>query len=97
MRGGNRVSNNFFKLIFIQSKVQVSRFAFVVPIRVDKRASARNRVKRLLRESIHHVLPRIAGAFDAVLIVQKKPNGMSQLQVKEMMQDMLRRAKLIKL
>lgn len=47
-----------------------SRFGFVVSKRVDKRATVRNRIKRLLRSCIEEKLSAITGGYDALFIVQ---------------------------
>ncbi len=48
-----------------------SRFAFVVPVSVDKRAVGRNRLKRLVRESVRLALPSLSPGWDGVFMVRK--------------------------
>ncbi|MDP1722340.1 MAG: ribonuclease P protein component [Candidatus Gottesmanbacteria bacterium] len=48
-----------------------TRFAFVVPVSVDKRAVGRNRLKRLVRESVRLALPSLSPGWDGVFIVRK--------------------------
>lgn len=52
-------------------KKRVSRFAFVVPMTADKRAVARNRLKRLVRESVRLALPHLTTGWDGVLMVRR--------------------------
>lgn len=47
------------------------RFSFVVSVKVSKSAVIRNRVRRTLRESIHHLLPSITDTVDMVIIGTK--------------------------
>lgn len=47
------------------------RFSFVVSVKVSKSAVVRNRVRRILRESIHHMVPTIADKVDMVIIGTK--------------------------
>lgn len=70
LRRGKRVSAQGVQLIFAQNSLSVSRFAFVVPISVDKRAVGRNRVRRLVREAVRLALPAIAPGWDAVFLVK---------------------------
>lgn len=72
MRRGKRVSEQGVQLIFTQNSLSVSRFAFVVPKSVDKRAVGRNRLRRYLRESVRLTLPRIAAGLDGVFLIRKK-------------------------
>ncbi len=60
------------QFIFLPNKDNAPRFAFVVAISVDKRATKRNRVKRLLREAAQRLLPQIHGNIDVVLIARSK-------------------------
>jgi len=49
-----------------------SRFGLIVSKKVHKRAVKRNRVKRLLRESVRLLLPKVKPGFDAVFLTKKK-------------------------
>lgn len=70
MRCGKRVNAQGLQLIFVQNNLPVSRFTFVVPKSVDKRAVGRNRLKRLARESVRLALPTITPGWDAVFLVK---------------------------
>lgn len=50
---------------------QTKRFAVVVPLSVSKKAVVRNRMKRLVRESIRHMLPEMPMGIDGVVLVRK--------------------------
>lgn len=71
MRTGRRENAEVLQLIFAQNNLSVSRFAFVVPKSVDKRAVTRNRVRRILRESVRLLLPTIVPGLDGVFLVRK--------------------------
>lgn len=71
MRTGRRESAEEVQLICTQNNLPVSRFAFVVPKSVDKRAVTRNRVRRILRESVRLLLPTIVPGLDGVFLVRK--------------------------
>lgn len=72
MRSGKRLSTAGLQLVFMPNAVGVCRFAFVVPTGVDKRATVRNRIKRLLRQDVYVMLPKMQRNFDAVVIVRSK-------------------------
>ena len=69
MRYGPRVTGDELTLRYKKTP-GVPRFAFVVSTKVDKRATVRNRIRRIYSESVRKLLPRIAGC-DAVVIVRK--------------------------
>lgn len=86
MRRGKRIATDGHQFIFIQNTLPISRFAFVVPVSVDKRAVIRNRLRRLVRESVRLVLPQIAPGWDGVFLIRK---GLPKVQ------ELLRRAGLL--
>lgn len=55
----------------IYKKTQHSpRFACVVPIKTEKKAVMRNRIKRLLREAIRRILLDVSIQIDGVFMVR---------------------------
>ncbi|MEK7543684.1 MAG: ribonuclease P protein component [Patescibacteria group bacterium] len=81
MRAGWRTNGDGVSLIYrkrIDSgnppdsrNLKFSRFAFVVPVSVDKRAVGRNRLKRLARESVRLALSHLAPGWDGIFMVRK--------------------------
>lgn len=61
----------FFGLLMVKSDSPISRFAFIVSNKIHKRATKRNRIKRLLRESIRSLLPKINPGFEVVFLTKK--------------------------
>ncbi|HUT22493.1 MAG TPA: ribonuclease P protein component [Candidatus Bipolaricaulota bacterium] len=55
----------------LKNRSEISRFAFVISTKVDKRATKRNLIKRRLREIVRARLPRISGGYDVLIIAQK--------------------------
>ncbi len=49
-----------------------ARFAVIVSAKVDKRATARNRMKRLVREAVQHLLPSIQQGVCGVFVVRSR-------------------------
>ena len=60
-------------------KTSPSQFSFVVSQKIDKRATVRNRTKRLLSEAVRHLLPKIKPGF-SVLVFAKKAFKNEKLQ-----------------
>jgi ribonuclease P protein component len=70
------------------------RFAVVVSSKIDKRATHRNRMKRLVREAVRRQLPSIENGVDGVLIVRRRIPD-SEQEVEGIMTELLKKAELL--
>lgn len=94
MRSGSSVPGDGILLKYKKTG-GLPRFAFVVSTKIDRRATQRNRNRRLLSESVRHLMPRIRPA-DAVIIVRKKNIALlPQTAAEKLVADTLTRAGLI--
>ncbi len=72
-RLGKPYHTSLFTVVIAPSKsTQSLRFGFVASTKLDKRAVARHRAVRLLRESVHKLLPELETGFDLVFIPKQK-------------------------
>jgi len=72
VKKGKRLNCSFFVLYSnSNSKTDQPRFAFIVSLKIDKRAVVRNKIKRQLRYSINKKLGEIKAGFDIVFLVKK--------------------------
>lgn len=58
------------QIVSLKNNLEVARFAFIVPTKVDKRATVRNRIKRLLREQVRKFMPQLPIGRDVVIIAR---------------------------
>lgn len=72
MRHGVRAIKGAVQIISAKNNLEISRFAFIVPTKIDKRATVRNRMKRFLRERVRVLLPGLPTGRDVVIIARKK-------------------------
>jgi ribonuclease P protein component len=97
MRYGKRIVGK--EIIIIVSKnmdsgseagmTKNSRFACIISTKVDKRATRRNRMKRLIRASISHLLPRLQGSADYVFIVKKDISEKPETEIETLVATLL--------
>lgn len=95
MRNGKRISKNGVTLIYrtqnSELRTQPPRFAFIVSTKVDKRAVVRNRMRRLMSESVRHQMEKISPGLDGIFIGSKALIGLTQEQVKVRVHDLILR------
>ncbi len=94
--GGRAFTNRLLVLrVLGKNGGQVARFGFSTSSKLGN-AVLRNRMTRLLRESIRSLAGKICYAgFDAVVIVRPPARGAALVQITEAVEDLLRKAKLL--
>lgn len=60
-----------FSLKYAANTLPVSRFAFVVKKSIDKRAVARNRIRRVFRSCIEELREQIVPGYDMLFFLEK--------------------------
>ncbi len=81
-RTGRRVYEGSLQMVIKKNSLDISRFAVVVAVSFDKRATARNRARRLVRESLRKLLPDLPGGWDAIFFVRKGlPDSQGEVEV----------------
>lgn len=78
MRRGVHAIKGAVVIISAKNNLAISRFAFIVPTKIDKRATVRNRMKRLLRERVRVLLPSLPAGRDVVIIARKKEASLDE-------------------
>lgn len=74
---------------------QPPRLAIIVPIKIDKRATRRNKIKRQLRQIIKTSLKKIKPGHNVVFLVKKYTIAEKYLSIKAELEKSLKKAKLI--
>lgn len=93
---GKRAQSDCFGLLFLPNQLSVSRFGFVVSTKLSKKATRRNRVKRLLREAVRSCLPDVAPGVDVVFLGKKGLMDKDFLQIQDEVKQALHKAGLMK-
>lgn len=89
LREGRRISLPEFQLVYRKKTSEPSRFTVIVSTKIAKRATQRNRLKRLIRESLQHILPDLKSNLDGVVIVRKNFSESTQVEIQEKVKSLL--------
>lgn len=95
MRRGKRTSNNLLELITNTNQLRSSRFAFIVSRSIDKRATKRNRVKRLLRQAVANLLPQIRVNLDVIVVARSKQLLAEEASISGIVDELFHRAHIL--
>jgi len=91
---GKIIQGKFFSLLLAKCH-QPSRFAFIVSKKIHKRAVKRNRIRRLLAESVRSFLTNIKPDFDIVFLTKKAIVDQGFDQIKNEVEKIFKKAKLL--
>lgn len=93
---GKSFREDFLILKKIENELEESRFCFVVPQNVSKKATIRNKIKRRMREVIRQMLSKIKSGFDIVLIALPEILAENFNSIKKKTEKILKKANLLK-
>lgn len=85
--------NSFFTLLVSKNGLEYSRFGFIASKKNDKRAVARNKVKRIFGLSLkeHNIKP----GYDMIFIIKKEALGKTGDEVGKKIAEVLKKGKFI--
>ena len=89
-------STPYFSLKIAKNNLEVSRFAFVVSKKIDKRASSRNNVKRKVRGVIEEIFDKINTGSDFVFYPKEKSITATRDQIQEEIKSLFEKNKFLK-
>jgi len=74
-----------------------SRFGFIVRKTLDKRATRRNRVKRLLRSCVEELQKQIVPGYDMLFLLKQGIMGKTRRQLLDELKQTLKKNRLLKI
>jgi ribonuclease P protein component len=93
LRHGTRIRSDIIEFIYKKTD-SVPRFAFIVSASIDKRATARNRMRRTMSESVRHTLPYITSC-DGIFIARGNFTARSQNEIEKSVMELLKSGRLM--
>lgn len=87
--------NALFGVKYASNDLSVSRFGFVVRKSVDKRAVARNRIRRLFRSCIEELREKIVPGYDMLFFLEKGIIDKTQGDLCQELEEIFKQQKLI--
>lgn len=75
------INSPLFTLRYLESGEKVSKFAFVISKKIDKRAVVRNKIKRQISKALEGILEKITRGYTFIFIVKKEILTKSQEEI----------------
>lgn len=94
--GAKTITSFFFTLRFWENRESLSKFAFIISKKIDKKAVIRNKIKRSLARVLEEILTEIKPGYNFVFIVKKEILGKSQEEVAENVKEVFKTNNLLK-
>lgn len=79
-----------------RNNMAITRFGFVVSNKISKVAAKRNKIKRMLRESIRTSSVVVVGGFDCLFIVRRDVSEKKTTEVRVVVEKLLNKCGLLK-
>lgn len=96
LRQGKFASKDFLTIKYIPNKLDFTRFATPVGLKISKKATVRNKIKRRLQEAIRLKLDKIRKGYDVLVMVDKAIKDKSYQEIDRALTDSLNKARLLK-
>lgn len=94
-KDGKGFKEDFLVLKKAKNNLKISRFGFVVSKTFFKKATLRNKIKRKLRESVRIKLNEIKKGIDGVVIAGPGLEAKDFREIKEIVNRLFKKAKII--
>lgn len=92
---GRFFSDSYLAIKVLRNNQEITRFGFLVGIKISKKAVLRNKIKRRLREIIRLKLDKIKKGFDVVILTRSEIGKKTYQEIDETLSRILKKANLI--
>ena len=94
-REGKNYQQAFIKLKVLKNNLELTRIGFIVGLKISKKSTQRNKIKRRLEEVVRLRLKQIKSGFDVVVLVNPEIIEKSYQETKETLISLLKKAKVL--
>lgn len=92
---GLSFNSQYYALRLGRNALKVSRFGIIVSKKIDKRATARNKIKRRMRFCLERNFKNIVPGFDLLFIAKKHALGKTTDEICKNIEGDLRKLKIL--
>lgn len=93
---GKRFKEDFLVIRFVPSNQKKSRFGIIISLKISKKATIRNKIKRRIRQLLRIRLKEIKKGIDIALIGVPGLENKDFWEIEEVLTNLLKKAKLLK-
>lgn len=93
---GKRIQGRLFGILVLETKNNFSRIGFIFSTKLSKKATLRNKAKRIFREAVRKLLPQVKPGYDIIFLGKREALGKSFLEVSLEAEKIFKGAKLLK-
>lgn len=91
---GRGLKEDFLFLKTVKNNLKESRFGFIIPQKISKKAALRNKIKRRLRELVRIKLPKIKKGVDVILVANPGLEVKDFWEIEDILNKIFKKAKL---
>ncbi len=92
---GRYYRGDFIGVKFLRNNLEFSRFAFVVGLKISKKAVIRNKIRRQLEEIVRLNFDQIKKSFDLVVMVESRIIKEDYQRIEQELVNIFKKTKLI--
>ena len=89
-------NGKYLKINLLSNRRDLSRIAVVVSKKTEKKATKRNKVKRIVREAVKEIYLNLSDGYDIILNVKKEALEASKEDIKKDLLETLKKLRVVK-
>ncbi len=92
---GRHYQQDFIRIKILKNNLAISRFGFLVGLKVSKKATKRNKIRRQLEETVRLNLNKINSGFDTIISVSPEIIEKNYQEIEKTLIDLFKKIKLL--
>ena len=92
---GRYYQEDFIRVRVLKNDLEVNRFGFIIGLKISKKSTQRNKIKRKLEEIIRLNLKQIKFGFDMVILVSPEIIEKNYQEIEKTLINLFKKTKLI--